>query len=59
MVEVVQAMFPQVSPAAIRYDLERNGGSIEATTERILAGRMETVSYANLMLAVHSAADPR
>ncbi|KAF3921692.1 hypothetical protein ABW21_db0203136 [Orbilia brochopaga] len=37
-VESLQAMFPQVSAAAISWDLERNGGSVEATTEKILAG---------------------
>jgi len=38
MIDAVQSMFPQISTAAIRYDLERNGGDIEATTEKILAG---------------------
>jgi len=38
MIDAIQSMFPQVSSAAIRYDLERNGGDIEATTEKILAG---------------------
>lgn len=36
-VEALRAMFPQVSVAAIWWDLERNGGSVEATTEKILA----------------------
>ncbi|GAA93432.1 uncharacterized protein L969DRAFT_96044 [Mixia osmundae IAM 14324] len=35
-IEQVQAMFPQVSLAAIKYDLERQGGSVESTCERIL-----------------------
>ncbi|EPS37426.1 hypothetical protein H072_8856 [Dactylellina haptotyla CBS 200.50] len=36
-IEAIQTMFPQVSIAAIRLDLERNGGSVEATTEKILS----------------------
>jgi coupling of ubiquitin conjugation to ER degradation protein 1 len=43
-VERIQQMFPQVDRRTILWDLQRNGGSIAATTERILAGRMETVS---------------
>ncbi|KAF3930802.1 hypothetical protein ABW20_dc0107228 [Dactylellina cionopaga] len=36
-IEALRAMFPQVSVAAIRWDLERNGGNVDATTEKILA----------------------
>ncbi|KAF3922801.1 hypothetical protein AA313_de0209641 [Arthrobotrys entomopaga] len=36
-VEALRAMFPQVSAAAIRWDLERNGGRLETTTEKILS----------------------
>lgn len=43
-VERIQQMFPQVDRRTILWDLQRNGGSIAATTEKILAGRMETVS---------------
>jgi coupling of ubiquitin conjugation to ER degradation protein 1 len=49
----IQQMFPQVDRRTILWDLQRNGGSIQATTERILAGRMETVRDAhrfNLLL---------
>ena len=43
-VERVQQMFPQVSRRSIMWDLQRNGGNIAATTERILSGRgLETV----------------
>ncbi|KAK6353250.1 hypothetical protein TWF696_005227 [Orbilia brochopaga] len=35
-IEALRAMFPQVSAAAISWDLERNGGNLEATTEKIL-----------------------
>lgn len=34
--DVVRGMFPQVSAAAVRAELVRNGGNIEITTERIL-----------------------
>ncbi|KAI0014351.1 hypothetical protein F4779DRAFT_7110 [Xylariaceae sp. FL0662B] len=40
--ERIQQMFPQVDRRTILWDLHRNGGNIAATTERILAGRMET-----------------
>ncbi|KUI60715.1 Coupling of ubiquitin conjugation to ER degradation protein 1 [Cytospora mali] len=41
-VERIQQMFPQVDRRTILWDLQRNGGSIAATTEKILSGRMET-----------------
>ncbi|KOS18256.1 Coupling of ubiquitin conjugation to ER degradation protein 1 [Escovopsis weberi] len=41
-VERIQQMFPQVERRAILWSLQRNGGSIQNTTERILAGRLET-----------------
>lgn len=38
-------MFPQVSRRSIMWDLQRNGGNVVATTERILSGRgLEVVS---------------
>ncbi|KAI1342337.1 hypothetical protein F5Y15DRAFT_300044 [Xylariaceae sp. FL0016] len=40
-VERIQQMFPQVDRRTILWDLQRNGGNISATTDRILAGRME------------------
>jgi coupling of ubiquitin conjugation to ER degradation protein 1 len=43
-VERIQQMFPQADRRSILWDLQRNGGSIQSTTERILAGRLETVS---------------
>lgn len=43
-VERIQQMFPQVDRRTILWDLQRNGGSVAATTEKILSGRMETVS---------------
>lgn len=42
-VERIQQMFPQTDRRTILWDLQRNGGSIAATTEKILSGRMETV----------------
>lgn len=45
-VETIQQMFPQVPRRSIMWDLQRNGGSVAATTERILSGRgLENVSH--------------
>lgn len=38
-VEQVAQMFPQLSTRDIMWDLQRNGGSVAATTERILTGQ--------------------
>lgn len=38
-VEQIAAMFPQLDRRTIMWDLQRNGGSVPATTERILTGR--------------------
>ncbi len=38
-VDQIESMFPQFSRREIMWDLQRNGGSMPATTERILAGR--------------------
>ncbi|KAL1953745.1 hypothetical protein VTO42DRAFT_2309 [Malbranchea cinnamomea] len=38
-VEQISQMFPQLSRREIMWDLHRNGGSVAATTERILSGR--------------------
>ena len=38
-VEQIAQMFPQLSTRDIIWDLQRNGGSVAATTERILTGR--------------------
>jgi coupling of ubiquitin conjugation to ER degradation protein 1 len=44
-VERVQQMFPQVPRRSIMWDLQRNGGNVVATTERVLSGRgLEVVS---------------
>lgn len=44
-VEQISQMFPQFSAREITWDLQRNGGSVPATTERILSGRgLEVVS---------------
>lgn len=40
-VERIQQMFPQADRRTILWDLQRNGGNIAATTERILSGRIE------------------
>jgi coupling of ubiquitin conjugation to ER degradation protein 1 len=48
-VERIQQMFPQIPRRSIMWDLQRNGGNVAATTERILSGRgLETVSDLNL-----------
>lgn len=47
----IAQMFPQMSTRDIMWDLQRNGGSVSATTERILTGRgLETVRVAMLLL---------
>ncbi|CRG86826.1 autocrine motility factor receptor [Talaromyces islandicus] len=38
-VEQISQMFPQLNRRDIMWDLQRNGGSVAATTERILTGR--------------------
>jgi coupling of ubiquitin conjugation to ER degradation protein 1 len=44
-VERIQQMFPQVARRTIMWDLQRNGGNVVATTERVLSGRgLEEVS---------------
>lgn len=40
----VLQMFPQADRRAVLWDLARNGGSVQLTSERMLAGRLETVS---------------
>ncbi|MCJ1393100.1 hypothetical protein MMC18_005972 [Xylographa bjoerkii] len=41
-VEQIAQMFPQVGRREIIWDLQRNGGSVAATTERILGRGLET-----------------
>lgn len=54
-VERIQQMFPQLDRRTILWDLQRNGGSISATTERVLSGRMETVSiYLSIYLSIYA-----
>lgn len=44
-VERIQQMFPQIPRRSIIWDLQRNGGNVAATTERILSGiGLEVVS---------------
>ncbi|KAI4213617.1 MAG: hypothetical protein LQ351_003841 [Letrouitia transgressa] len=38
-IDHVAQMFPQLSRRDIQWDLQRNGGSVQATTERVLSGR--------------------
>lgn len=38
-VEQILQMFPQLDRRSIMWDLQRNGGSVQATTERLLNGR--------------------
>ncbi|KAL2140044.1 hypothetical protein VTI28DRAFT_4321 [Corynascus sepedonium] len=40
--ERIQQMFPQVDRRTALWDLQRTGGNVAVTTERILAGRLET-----------------
>ncbi|KAI1133102.1 hypothetical protein F5Y10DRAFT_229391 [Nemania abortiva] len=41
-VERIQQMFPQFDRRTILWELQRNGGNMAATTERILSGRIDT-----------------
>lgn len=43
-VERIANMFPQIGRREIIWDLQRNGGSVTATTERILGAGLEAVS---------------
>lgn len=48
-VEQIAQMFPQLDRRAIVWDLLRNGGSLQATTERLLSGRsLDTVRARHL-----------
>ncbi|KAL9025650.1 MAG: hypothetical protein Q9196_005557 [Gyalolechia fulgens] len=38
-IEQIAQMFPQLNRRDIQWDLQRNGGSVQATTERVLSGR--------------------
>ena len=38
-VDQVSSMFPQLDRRTIAWDLQRNGGNVAATTERVLGGR--------------------
>ncbi|KAL8937083.1 MAG: hypothetical protein Q9216_004598 [Gyalolechia sp. 2 TL-2023] len=38
-IEQLAQMFPQLNRRDIQWDLQRNGGSVQATTERVLSGR--------------------
>lgn len=53
-VERVQQMFPQIPRRDIMWDLQRNGGNMVATTERILSGRgLEVVRPFHLLPSSH------
>ena len=55
-VEMIQQMFPQTPRRSIMWDLQRNGGNVPATTERILSGRgLENVrlSFFSVIVSVH------
>ena len=49
-VDRIQQMFPQADRRSILWDLQRNGGNIQTTTERILSGRLDTVCRNSLCL---------
>jgi coupling of ubiquitin conjugation to ER degradation protein 1 len=49
-VERIMQMFPQADRRSIMWDLQRNGGNLPATTERILSGRgLEVVSVCSFL----------
>lgn len=59
-VEQISQMFPQLSAREIMWDLQRNGGSVAATTERILTGRgLEVVSLSPHSYLTLMHVDPR
>lgn len=44
-IDQVAQMFPQLDRRTIAWDLQRNGGNVTATTEKVLSGRaLENVS---------------
>lgn len=50
-VEQIAAMFPQIGRREIIWDLQRNGGSLAATTERILSrGGLDAVGCNALVI---------
>lgn len=50
-VEQVAQMFPQLSRRDIMWDLQRNGGSVPATVERVMNGRsLDMVSLLSFSL---------
>jgi coupling of ubiquitin conjugation to ER degradation protein 1 len=58
-VERVQQMFPQIPRRTIMWDLQRNGGNVVATTERILSGRgLEVVSLLLCLLSIYQTSKP-
>lgn len=50
--ERILQMFPQVDRRTVLWDLQRTGGNITATTERILRGRLETVSLSSFFFVL-------
>lgn len=46
----LQQMFPQADRRTLLWDLQRTGGNMTATTERALAGRLETVGHSSKFL---------
>lgn len=58
-VEQISQMFPQLSTREIMWDLQRNGGSVAATTERILTGRgLEMVRFAIILHCCYAKSPP-
>lgn len=56
--EVVRGMFPQISLSAIKWELQKNGGSVEITTEKILAqGFLPEASSLSFRLQLSNAAN--
>ena len=48
-IDQIATMFPQIDRRSIQWDLQRTGGSVTATTERILTrGSLDTVSLPRL-----------
>lgn len=57
-IDAVTQMFPQMSRRDVEWDLLRNGGSVQATTDKILRdGRLETVRTFRCVCHFHDRGD--
>lgn len=45
---LIQEVVPQADRRSVLWDLQRNGGNIQLTTNRVLRGRLETVRFSSI-----------